>query len=397
MNVLLCLLSDQHVPNLLAVHHFKPDRLVLIESAAMMIKHASDFFLRAIEAGGLDYHERYDIEQLAAEDDLEQIRACLRRAYGMHPTASWTANVTGGTKPMSIATYEFFKATAGQIVYTNVARPAELMHFESGLVETCEHKLTVKEFLAGYGFESRKSDDKLRAAKERALAWANCARALAKESSSQDVLKLSDSDRETARKKGWKIEPSQIIGSQAVASELQKTFQLNGNGEAGSLAGRVDKYAVEFLTGGWLEVFFWNLLTKHADALGVWDVRLGLEVGRLGDSSGNDCDVAFMREYGLSMVECKSGTQDHDPGGDILYKVEAVARQFRALRVRSFLATTATNLLNAEGQLKDSLQNRANIYNCRVITASSVQRLAKDYDSAEVARQVLFGSAEATS
>jgi len=51
----------------------------------------------------------------------------LRQAYGKHPSADWIANLTGGTKPMSIATYEFFKALEGRLVYTNVASPAELM------------------------------------------------------------------------------------------------------------------------------------------------------------------------------------------------------------------------------------------------------------------------------
>ena len=38
--------------------------------------------------------------------------------------------------------------------------------------------------------------------------------------------------------------------------------------------------------------------------------------------------------------------QEHDPGSDILYKVEAVTRQFRALRVKSYLATTGANVLD---------------------------------------------------
>ena len=92
---------------------------------------------------------------------------------------------------------------------------------------------------------------------------------------------------------------------------------------------KLNKYEAVFLTGGWLEVLVWNLLTRHAEPLGIWDVRLGMEAGRCGDQSGNDFDVAFMHNHGLSMVECKTGPQEHDAdGGDTLYKVEAVTRQF---------------------------------------------------------------------
>ncbi len=179
-----------------------------------------------------------------------------------------------------------------------------------------------------------------------------------------------------------------------MASTLRDTFSLQGNGTGESLHGRIDKYAVEFLTGGWLEVYFWNLLSRHAEAIGVWDVRLGFEVGRTGDSSGNDFDVAFMRDYGLAMVECKSGSQDHDPGSDILYKVEAVTRQFRALRVRSYLATTGDNILDASGKLKSSVKNRASIYNCRVVTASEIRQIANGGESPGSIRKLLFNAME---
>lgn len=395
MKILLCLLSDQHVPNLLSVHHFRPDRLVLVETTAMRKRGVAANFLRALQLGGLDYGDRCDIESLDAEDNLDAVRTVLRRAFGNYPLAEWIANVTGGTKPMSIAAFEFFKATAGRVVYTNFMRPNILLALDSTNEETCEYKLSIKEFLAGYGFESRKADNKLREAEERARTWAPCARVIAKYASSQGILPLSDQERDSARKKGWDIEPGQLkLASQDVTSTVRDAFSLQGNGTGESLYGRVNKYAADFLTGGWLEVYVWDLLTRHADAFGVWDVRLGLEVGRQGDTSGNDFDVAFMRDYGLAMVECKSGSQDHDPGSDILYRVEAVTRQFRALRVRSYLATTGDNILDPSGNIKTSVRNRASIYNCRVVTAAEIRQIANSSDSPDSIRKLFFNAPE---
>lgn len=397
MKILLCLLSEQHVPNLLSVHHFRPERLVLVETTAMQKRGTATNFLRALNLGGLDYGDRCDIELLEAEDNLDAVRSVLRRTFGRYSSAEWIANVTGGTKPMSIAAFEFFKATAGRVVYTNFTRPNVLLALDSSVEEICQHKLSICEFLSGYGFESRKADDKLREAEDRARAWTRCAGVIAKRASAQEILSLSDDDRAVARKKGWDIQPGQLkTDSLDVASTVRDTFSLQGNGTGESLHGRIDNYAAEFLTGGWLEVYFWDLLSRYAEAIGAWDVRLGFEVGLAGATSGNDFDVAFMRDYGLSMVECKSGSQDHDPGSDILYKVEAVTRQFRALRVRSYLATTGANVLDAKGAIKPSVKNRASIYNCRVVTASEIQQIANSGDSLDSIRKLLFGETEAS-
>lgn len=381
MRVLLCLLSDQHVPNLLSVHQYKPDQLVLIESTQMASRKVASHFLKALKLGGRDYDSRCHIEPLTAEDRLAEVRQALQRAYGRFSSAEWVANLTGGTKPMSIATYEFFKALGGKLVYTNIAHPACIIDMEGGQLEDCRHRLEIKEFLAGYGFESRKADEKAAEAGERARGWSQSARLLAQHACDQVVLDLNDEERKQGRRNGLNVKAGQF---RFPCEELQSIW-LNGRSERS-----LTKHEVELLTGGWLEVFFWDLLSRHANRLGIWDVQLGLEVGRCGDPSGNDFDVAFMHNHGLSMIECKSGSQGHDPGGDVLYKIEAVTRQFRALRVRSFLATTATNVLK-ENKVKESLQVRADIYQCRILIGDQIRELASHADDAETVRRLIFG------
>jgi Domain of unknown function (DUF1887) len=383
MRVLLCLLSDQHVPNLLSVHHYKPDQLVLIESEQMKSRGVASHFLRALKLGDLDYDPRHHIEALTAEDNLVAVRQALQRAYGKFPSGEWIANLTGGTKPMSIATYEFFKALGGKLVYTNVARPARLIDMNSDQLEDCSHRLGIKEFLAGYGFESRKADDKLAEAEERAREWAESARLLAQHPPEQDILALDDQERKKARDRGIELRADRF----SFPCDKLRGIWLDGKATR-----ELTKYEVEFLTGGWLEVFFWDVLTRHSEALGIWNVQLGLEVGRCGDQSGNDFDVAFMHNHGLSMVECKSGSQAHDPGTDILYKVEAVTRQFRALRVRSYLATTGGNVLGKENKVKESLQTRANIYQCRILVRAEIRELAQGADDIETVRKLVLGT-----
>lgn len=373
MSVLLCLLSDQHVPNLLAVHHFRPDRLVLVESPQMQRKGTAQHFVAALGKGRLEYADRCHVQQLASEDDLSQIRGALRGAVDRFPADEWIANLTGGTKPMSIATYEFFKDRGGKLVYTNLRHPDRIMDMSTGYTETCHHRLAIDEFVTGYGFRLQKPAQDVHEAKQRAEQplWRDTANQLAARAAGHSVLSLDDAEREKARKKGIDLPADRF---QFPSPDVRRAWLGDTHSR------RLDKHEGEFLTGGWLEVFFYNLLSRHADDLMISDIALGQSIcTEAGPPAvSNEIDVCFMHRHGLAMVECKSGSQEHDMsrGMDTLFKVEAVTRQFRALRVRSFLATTGDNVLDKEGKVRSALQSRADLYNCKIITRNVIAELA---------------------
>jgi hypothetical protein len=395
MKILLCLLSDQHVPNLLSVHHFRPDRLVLVESAEMRRKQASNNFLSALKLGGHDFGDNCHVQQLERENDLGAIRNALQRAYARCAGQDWIANLTGGTKPMSIAAYEFFNAVGARLIYVNAPAPNVFLGLDGQAAETCGYRPSIKEFLARYGFESRKADEAIRQAENRArMSW-DCARLIAASDPTPALLHFgglpADQQRKEwnrARDRGLDLQPAQFGPvEEEVRAAVRACFELQYAGD--SLRGRLDKYAVEYLTGGWLEVFLWGLLERHGAALGIWDVRPGICPGKIEVPTCNELDIAFMREYGLATVECKSGAQGHDPDADVLHKVEAVMRQFRALLVRSYLATTSANVLDSGGALRPAIRDRAELYKCRVVIPDQIRQLAHDPDP-DLTRRLFF-------
>jgi Card1-like, endonuclease domain len=389
MRVLLCLLSEQHVPNLLSVHHFRPERLLLVETEDMKRRGVGDHFLRALRVGGLDYANRCEREPLAHEDALPEIRRVLQVAYGRHPTAEWIVNVTGGTKPMSIAAYQFFSVLNAETIYISSRDPQLIRWMDGSRSEPCRHRPSVAEFLAGYGFESRKPPSKVAEAEKRASQWWDCARVLAAHAPAEDLLRFNDDgERKQARDRGMRLEECHLnpawLSIEPVCQALQQTF---------GLPGKVDKYQAQFLSGEWLEVFLWGLLDRNRGPLGVWDVNLGLEPARFGDTSGNEFDVAFMRDYSLWMIECKTGEQGHDLGGEIFYKVEAVVRQFRALHVRTILATASDFLLDPKtGRVKQGLRTRAEIYRCIIAGREQIRELARSEAPVEALERVMADS-----
>lgn len=373
MRILLCLLSDQHVPNLMSVQHYKPDRLVLVETPRTRNRETARHFLQALEVGGLEYASRCHTYVVPVEDNLPLIRAGLQEAHSRYPTAHWIANATGGTKPMSIATYDFFKAVGGKVVYTNFSHPEILVDLDTGAAEACSHRPTVNEFVTGYGFRLVKPAADVEDAKRRAAQplWRTTANMLARDERGYDGPRLDREEWERLRKKGAELTAEQI----AFPSQDLRQLWLEG------AACRVlSKYDGEFLTGGWLEVFFYNLLSRHQEHLGIWDVALGQNIGTENVQTGvsNDIDVSFMHNHGLAMLECKSGSQGYglSSGMDTLNKIEAVAQQQGALRVRSFFATTWSDVLDKRGDVRDGLKRRADMYRCTLITRDTIRQLA---------------------
>jgi len=383
MRAMLCLISEQHVPNLLAVHELRSDLLVLLETEGMRNRNAANNFLKALAIGGLDYLTRNEIVPLDDGDSIEETKKALERVHSMHRDAEWIVNITGGTKPMSIGAYEFFKQKKNaKIIYISASDQSKALDFSGGEDVPLRYRISVGEFLAGYGFDLG-YPNKVRENEERGERLLDLAAGIAANSHNGALLgflahlsKISNERR--GRDKGLEISESDglLLKDAHLREMLASSFELKCDG--GYLTGALDKYAVRFLTGGWLEVFTWGLL-RGLDS--VWDVHLGLQIVRKGERLQNDLDVAFMTDQSLRIVECKSGSQEHDKeGSDTLYKIEAIRKQLGALRVRSYLVTTSDNVTDPNtGKIKEHLANRSNLYQCTIVKPDDVRCLARMY------------------
>jgi len=108
MKVMVCLISDQHVPNLLTVHAVEPDLLFLVETPGMKSKRAAANFIKAIRMGN-SKKPKCRIKTLMEENSIRATSELLETIFFNYSEAEWIVNITGGTKPMSIGAFEFFK------------------------------------------------------------------------------------------------------------------------------------------------------------------------------------------------------------------------------------------------------------------------------------------------
>ena len=116
-----------------------------------------------------------------------------------------------------------------------------------------------------------------------------------------------------------------------------------------------------------------GMLNQFVDKNLIWDLNQGVRVGKAFPGEDNDLNVTFMMNQSLCIVECKTGDQEHDPAGkDVLYKIEAIKSGLRAIRVKTYLATTSDNVIDPQkGGIKEPLLRRADIYDCKIVAGGS--------------------------
>lgn len=385
MKILVCLISAQHVPNLLAVHAVRPDKLILLVSDKMV--DPARWLIKALAFGGLDYGMICEQLRIDKTDSIAHTKSILQEAYEKYPGSEWVVNLTGGTKPMSMAAYEFFRARGSKMLYVSEADQSIAIDFSGGSPLNLNHEISIQEFLAGYGFDLL-NPKSLGGGDTRAEKWFELAAMMAADQEDASLRgflgymqKLSEEKNGRDRGMNLRADDRASIRKIELREKVSDLFGLEVNAVNGVISGSLDKYAVRFFTGGWLEVFIWGVLRRF-NGDGIWDLRMGISFGKKGrpyNKLENEWDIAFMREQSLNIVECKTGEQAQDPSGsDTLYKIEAIKEQLGAIRVRSYLATTAPNVVDTKtGVLKDHIATRAHLYGCKIVTRDVIRQLAE--------------------
>lgn len=401
-NTLVCVLTDQHVPNLLSVKKFRPKRLVLVASGRMREKAVP--FLLSLKSGGLDYSGDSDtgshfIIDLRNENLIpaihEDIAAGLA-AIGSHENL--VVNISGGTKLIGIGLYTFFAAKGARIIYTPANAPECFIDTadQSGtpvkFLQNDKPLLTLDEFLLGYGFSDKESKSNLDRKEERALDSFDCALGIAMHAESEDLLNITDDERRLLR--NGRAAPGQLRLS-GFGERVKQLGYLDGLMRKNKL----DRYDGEFLTGGWAEHFVFGLLHKHSKTLNLEGLRTGSKIAPRGATDNdNELDACCMRGTTAWIFECKSGSQENDRGVDALYKLEAVCRQVRALHAKPVFVTTGINIYEkgtASGDssqvLKPGIKERIQAFGVNLVDLPQILSLAKAHDDVSVTGEILFG------
>ncbi|MDP3028282.1 MAG: DUF1887 family CARF protein [Deltaproteobacteria bacterium] len=364
--ILVSLVSEQTIPNILAIHHFKPDESLFVSTKEMEKKGKTSAILKTLERLGL----RYESAPVIVQED--SILDCHKKIYQRiegNEDVEFIVNLTGGTKIMSIAAYEFFKDYGSKMIYIPIPKNEFITPFPKKSTSNpvpLSARLTVAQYLTAYGLKVS-NEEKLKKYHEEALARKDIAESIIH--SYEEVKKLlvwlSGNLGQYRGKKKFGL-----VGSFEAAheKEAQLLSRLAIDYDGHIVSKNLEQSEIRYLTGGWLEEFCFVELLQWVGR-GIDDAVMGLQ---LKDARGrnNEFDIMFTRDNSLYFVECKSLDQQHDKNADALYKIGALQKEF-GLKVASFFVTTSPHVLK-EGKIRESVQARADQFKTTIVPPSQV-------------------------
>lgn len=381
MNTLICLLSGQPIPNLMSCIALQPDRIVLVQTFKMRGLKIAKKFRDALKK--LNITAETLVVNLPEEKDnefpflLKFFRKYLLETFSGD---SLSLNLTGGTKPMSIALYETCRTDPkAEFFYFDVDSPCEIIDFCEGR-RWPVGQIPLDAFLAGYGYQI-KNRNYIVYAENLATERAETTRVIARNCNSRE-FQIWGYEK---NKRAWIEDAINNLGNGTtklkkgilmpsvpeITTALAECFHLKKMRD-GNLLGDLTSHDVKYLDGGWLEEFIWFTLYRFRDKYQLADLHLGQIIQRTGTTTMNELDVSFMRNNTFYHLECKTGFQEKLP--DRLYKIYAVSKQLQAIGTKTFLISNSPNIDNPE------TQERARLHSTRLINALSIHNLAINPD-----------------
>jgi len=151
-HVHVCLVSDQTIPNILGIYHFRPDSVLFITTKGMEEKKKTLAILDTLSHLGLDYENKH-VRIEVAEDSILDCHSKIGAAVQEYGDAEYSVNLTTGTKIMSIATYDFFRDYGSKMIYIPINRNEFITPFPKKAhirSEPLNLRLSVIQYLAAY-------------------------------------------------------------------------------------------------------------------------------------------------------------------------------------------------------------------------------------------------------
>ncbi len=338
----LVLISAQAVPNITPIldERFRPDQVIMLVSKSM--QHRADDLLQIYRPRGIKV-SRWSIDDAW---DIEHIRNRVMELLNEHETSDIALNATCGTKPMSIAAYEVFRAFEKPIFYIHPEKDRLIWMYPQDRPSTeLFDRIKLKEYLLSYGASTVNETYKggvMPQLRELNNELIDNIKFYAPVLPSLNYL-AALSDNKHLQSPKFRAD----LNRNHAFRQLVELFENAGllTNENSQL--RFDDEASRFLVnGGWLEMHAYACCLNLKKEMGIQDVARSVEVARKNKGSTilNEIDVAFLQDNRLYFLECKTkqfkgNNLKHDEGAEVLYKLDSLRDLLGGLQAKAMLVS----------------------------------------------------------
>lgn len=337
----ICLISDQAVPNLIPAldPQMRPARVIQLVSP--------DMETRAQWLSGVLRSQNVRVERWDLQDawDIEHVQQrvleLLEKERDELVNNTIALNVTGGTKPMSIAAYEVCRVYDLPIFYVHPEQDRIIwLHPAGRKSQDLADRVKLEPFLQAQGAQLDGEPGR------------NVPNPGALDVGHEIVNHIDRFQKAIGRLNWLAAGAGRSLRSESIEGDnvLEDLIDLF---EKGGYLQRMqrhllfaDEKARFFVNGGWLECLVFDAVRRiRKQDEHIQDIAYGVNVKRQqrGQNIPNELDVAFLRNNRLHIIECKTmrfqGKGEDSAGAETLYKLDSLRDLMGGLKARAMLVS----------------------------------------------------------
>jgi hypothetical protein len=336
MKTIVSLVSDQTIPNIIFIKEMVPyDRLIFISTEKMENQEKTDTILSLVE-------NIISETVVVKEDDINDIKEKLSNIE-IEENEEFVVNITGGTKLMSIAVYEFFQNYSSKIYYMTIGKNSYAQIYPKIEEEkNIEIELGIEEYFKSYNVKVEGYGKIVKDKEYTKKFFENYINNKMNESVIDEFRRVRNEHR--SRKK---TSIDDIAGGEIFLENTE--YELKEEGF-------IFKHDREYLSGNWFEEFVYNLISEYIDS-----DKIGIGTQISNKNINNELDIVCIIKNSIHVIECKTSIMNGEENilTETVYKIAALRNNF-GLMVKSYLF-----VLDEEIREKD--RERAKIMNVTII------------------------------
>lgn len=291
--VLVSILSENNIPTYLFIKQMEGrfDKHIFLVTESVMRKEAYENLATAIGGYG-DGARRITLDP----DNYKFNTLKLADKVPLTPEADkYIVNLTGGTKPMSLAVFSHFSQFEGTRFYYMSGNCKSIYDFESDTVaESVTVKIPLADYLNVYGLK------------------------IASQSEPEKTRKDANALFDSMRKVGF--DAYRIPEIRQAKQDYYKSL---------------DK---PYYAGGWFEEYCYFRIKDELSRKGLStsDIAFGVKIAHFGEKANeNEIDVLLVKDNNLYTIECKVGKSPTEVY-DAMYKASAISK-YIGFRVGAYI------------------------------------------------------------